>query len=182
MMSISASKNGSAFRRPRKCKMRFATITVGSTLSSCAAWKPNQRGVYRTPANCWRDRDVRSGRRVAGGERGAIASRSEPAALESAGDEEADRLFREVRRLLAGKQYDQVIDRLDVHRPAEWAVSARRAPRGTSPMGQAYLGRGDLAAARECLELLRDAQRRQPLLSQADYAAALSDLYRCCRL
>ncbi len=48
-------------------------------------------------------------------------------------------------------------------------------------LGQAYLGRGNLAAARECLEQLRDAQRQQALLARADYAAALSDLYRCYR-
>ena len=46
-------------------------------------------------------------------------------------------------------------------------------------LGQAYLGRGDLRAARECLEQLRDAQRQQPLLARPDYAASLSDLYRC---
>ena len=40
-------------------------------------------------------------------------------------NEEADQLFREVRRLLAVKKYDQAIDRLDVHRPAEWVVLDR---------------------------------------------------------
>ena len=54
--------------------------------------------------------------------------------------------------------------------------------RGTlRTLGQAYLGRGDLTAARECLEQLRDAQRQQPLMAKADYAAALSDLYKCYR-
>ena len=102
-------------------------------------------------------------------------SRSESATMET------DRLFREVRRLLAGKQYDQAIDRLDVHRPAEWAVLDKAGARTLRTLGQAYLGRGDLTAARECLEQLCDVQRRQPLLTQVDYAAALSDLYRCYR-
>ena len=108
-------------------------------------------------------------------------SRNESAPLRTEADEETARLFREVRRLLAGKKYDQVIDRLDVHRPAEWAVLDRTGARTLRTLGQAYLGRGDLTAARECLEQLRDVQRRQPLLMKADYAAALSDLYRCYR-
>jgi hypothetical protein len=48
-------------------------------------------------------------------------------------------------------------------------------------LGQAYLGRGELAAARDCIEQLRTAQKEQPVLSVADYAAALSDLVRCYR-
>ena len=48
-------------------------------------------------------------------------------------------------------------------------------------LGQAYLGRGDLAAARDCLEQLRTTQREQALLSRPDYAAALSDLFKCYR-
>jgi tetratricopeptide (TPR) repeat protein len=106
-----------------------------------------------------------------------------PAALALTGslNEETDRLFHEVRRLLALKKYDQVIDRLDVHRPAEWAVLNRLGARTLRILGQAYAGRGDLTAARECLEQLRDVQRQQPLLAKADYAAVLSDLYRCYR-
>ena len=109
-------------------------------------------------------------------------SRSESLTMASPpADEDTDRLFREVRRLLAGKQYDQAIDRLDVHRPAEWAVVDRRGARTLRTLGQAYLGRGELTSARECLEQLRDAHRQQPLLAQADYAAALSDLVKCYR-
>jgi len=96
-----------------------------------------------------------------------------------AADEASDQLFREVRRLLGGKQYDRVIDRLDVHRPAEWVAVDRMGARTLRALGQAYLGRGDLREARECLEHLRDAQRQQPLLARPDYAASLSDLYRC---
>ncbi len=96
-------------------------------------------------------------------------------------NEETDRLFREVRRLLAGKKYDQVIDRLDIHRPAEWAVLNRMGARTLRILGHAYVGRGDLTAARECLEQLRDVQRQQPLLAKLDYAAVLSDLYKCYR-
>jgi serine/threonine-protein kinase len=96
-------------------------------------------------------------------------------------DEAADALFREVRRLLAGRSYDQVIDRLDVYRPAEWAVADALGVRTLRALGQAYLGRGDLAEARDCLEQLRTAQKEQGLLPRADYAAALSDLVKCYR-
>jgi eukaryotic-like serine/threonine-protein kinase len=119
----------------------------------------------------------------AGGELAEESGTPTPAPTDSrsTADEEAARLFREVRRLLAGKHYDQVIDRLDVHRPAEWTVLDRTGARTLRTLGQAYLGGGDLTAARECLEQLRDVQRQQPLLTKADYAAALSDLYRCYR-
>jgi serine/threonine-protein kinase len=96
-------------------------------------------------------------------------------------DDAADELFREVRRLMAGRAYEQVIDRLDVHRPAEWAVVDRSGARTLRALGQAYLGRGDLTAARDCLEQLRTAQHEQTHLPRADYAAALSDLVKCYR-
>jgi serine/threonine-protein kinase len=90
-------------------------------------------------------------------------------------------LFREVRRLLAGRAYEQVIDRLDVHRPAEWAVVDVRGARTLRALGQAYLGRSDLRSARECLEQLWTAQRERPVLPKPDFAAALSDLCKCYR-
>jgi serine/threonine-protein kinase len=92
-----------------------------------------------------------------------------------------DELFREVRRLLANRAYDQVIDRVDVHRPAEWAVVDALGARTLRVLGQAYLGRGDWAAARDCLEQLRTTQREQALLPQPDFVAALSDLVKCYR-
>jgi serine/threonine protein kinase len=92
-----------------------------------------------------------------------------------------DTLLREVRQLLARRAYSQVIDRLDVHRPAEWAVIDRAGARTLRALGQAYLGLGDFLAARECLEQLRACQREQPLMSPPDYAAALSDLVKCYR-
>jgi serine/threonine protein kinase len=92
-----------------------------------------------------------------------------------------DSVFREVRRLLARRAFDQVIDRLDVHRPAEWAVVDLAGARTLRALGQAYLGLGDLAAARDCLEQLRTTQREQRLLARPDYAAALSDLFKCYR-
>jgi serine/threonine protein kinase len=98
-----------------------------------------------------------------------------------AGDVSMDVLFRDVRRLLASRAYDEVIDRLDVHRPAEWAVVDLAAARTLRALGQAYLGRGDLPAARECLEQMRSNQREQPLLPRSDYAAALTDLVKCYR-
>lgn len=94
---------------------------------------------------------------------------------------EADELFREVRRLLAGKAFEKVIDRLDVYRPAEWAVVDGTGARALRALGQAYLGRGDLAAARDCLEQLRGVQKEQAILSRQDFAAALSDLVKCYR-
>jgi tetratricopeptide (TPR) repeat protein len=108
---------------------------------------------------------------------------AEPSALAPArpGDEVIEALFREARRLLASRAYDEVIDRLDVYRPAEWAVVDLTGARTLRVLGQAYLGRGDLAQARECLEQLRTTQRQQALLSRADYAAALTDLFKCYR-
>jgi serine/threonine-protein kinase len=102
-----------------------------------------------------------------------------PAPTPAADADEA--LFREVRRLLAGRAYDQVIDRLDVHRPAEWAVVDVRGARTLRALGQAYLGRNDLRSARECLEQLRTAQSERPVLPKSDFAAALSDLCKCYR-
>jgi serine/threonine protein kinase len=96
-------------------------------------------------------------------------------------DEAAEALFREVRKLLAARAYDRVIDRLDIYRPAEWAVLDLMAARTLRSLGQAYLGKGELPQARECLEQLRAGQREKELLPRADYAAALSDLFRCYR-
>jgi serine/threonine-protein kinase len=92
-----------------------------------------------------------------------------------------DDLVREVRRLLAARAYGEVIDRLDVHRPAEWAVLDAAGARVLRALAQAYLGRGDLALARDCLEQLRVAQREHPVLGRLDHAAALSDLLACYR-
>jgi tetratricopeptide (TPR) repeat protein len=86
-----------------------------------------------------------------------------------------------VRRLLAARAYGEVIDRLDVHRPAEWAVLDAAGARVLRALAQAYLGRGDLALARDCLEQLRVAQREHPVLGRLDHAAALSDLLACYR-
>ncbi|MFO0928978.1 MAG: hypothetical protein U0736_18485 [Gemmataceae bacterium] len=58
-----------------------------------------------------------------------------------------------------------MIDRLDVHRPAEWAVLDLRGARTLRALGQAYLGRAELPQAR-CLEQL-------PSSSTAGSAAAL---------
>jgi serine/threonine-protein kinase len=102
-------------------------------------------------------------------------------AVAPAGDEVIEMLFREVRRLLASRAYDEVIDRLDVYRPAEWAVADLTGARALRVLGQAYLGRGDLTQARDCLEQLRTTQRQQTLLSWPDYAAALTDLFKCYR-
>jgi serine/threonine-protein kinase len=92
-----------------------------------------------------------------------------------------DDLFREVRKLLASRAYEKVIDRLDIHRPAEWQVIDLRAARTLRALGQAYLGRGDFSAARDCLEQLRAGQREQIVLARQEHAAALSDLVKCYR-
>lgn len=96
-------------------------------------------------------------------------------------DDAVDTLFREVRRLLAARAYEQVIDRLDVHHPPEWAVLDAMGARTLRALGQAYLGMGNLPAARDCLEQLRATQKEQSLLPRSDYAAALSDLFKCYR-
>jgi serine/threonine protein kinase len=114
-------------------------------------------------------------------EMGSSTPPTSPSVEAAKGADVADALFREVRRLLASKAYEQVIDRLDVHRPAEWAVADLLGARALRALGQAYLGRGDLANARDCLEQLRTTQREQALLPRSDYAAALSDLVKCYR-
>ncbi len=120
------------------------------------------------------------------GERSVATSLPEPLADEHPApprlqDEEAKALFREARQLLAARAYDQVIDRLDIHRPAEWAVLDLLGARTLRILGQAHLGRGDLTQARDCLEQLRHGQRQQQLLPRNEYAASLSDLFRCYR-
>ncbi len=112
---------------------------------------------------------------------GVAALPESPPAPAAPLDAAVEALFRDARRLLASRAYDEVIDRLDVHRPAEWAVVDRLGARTLRVLGQAYLGRGDLAQARDCLEQLRTTQRQQPLLSAPDYAASLTDLFKCYR-
>ncbi len=111
----------------------------------------------------------------------APTAASLPSQLPPATDGEIDALFREVRKLLADKAYDRVIDRLDIHRPAEWAVVNLLGARTLRALGQAYLARSEFREARDCLEQLRTAQKENGLLSKPDYAAALSDLFKCYR-
>jgi tetratricopeptide (TPR) repeat protein len=92
-----------------------------------------------------------------------------------------EELVREVRRLLAQKDYDQAVDKLDVHRPAEWAVLDVAGAGTLRLLAQAFLGRGDVSAARECLEQLCNAQKENAVLPETDYALALTDLIKCYR-
>jgi hypothetical protein len=112
---------------------------------------------------------------------GSAGPVAQPTSTGRAEAEQHDDLFREIRRLLANRAYDEAIDRLDVYRPPEWAVVDGLAARTLRLLGQAYLGRGDLAAARDCLEQLRTAQKEQALLPRTEYSATLSDLVRCYR-
>ncbi len=108
-------------------------------------------------------------------------SRSTPATPRPWDAAQADTLFHEVRRLLAVRAYDEVIAKLEVHRPAEWAAVELPGMRLLRFLGQAFLGKGDLPACRDCLEQLRALQREQPRLPREEYAAALSDLVKCYR-
>jgi hypothetical protein len=92
-----------------------------------------------------------------------------------------DTLLREARRLLASRAFDEVVNRLEVHRPAEWAALDGSGVRLLRLLGQAYLGKGDLRAARDCLEHLRALERERPALPRDELASALSDLYKCYR-
>lgn len=92
-----------------------------------------------------------------------------------------DNLLREVRRLLAGRAFDEVIDKLELHRPAEWAAVDESGTRLIRLLGQAYLGKGDLAAARDCFEHVRALEREKPRLPRDEFAAALSELCKCYR-
>jgi hypothetical protein len=96
-------------------------------------------------------------------------------------DDPADAMIREARRHLARGEARAAIDRLDIHRPAEWAVVDRQGARLLRVLGQAYVRGGDWRSARECLEQLRSVQREQALLAPPHYAAALTDLLRCYR-
>jgi serine/threonine protein kinase len=113
------------------------------------------------------------------GERGGVSLAVEGETTSRS--ETPELLFREVRRLLANRAWEQVIDRLDIHRPPEWAALDQPGARTLRALAQAYLGQGDLPAARDCLEQLRAAQREQKLLSRSEHAAALSDLFKCYR-
>lgn len=90
-------------------------------------------------------------------------------------------LVREARRLLASRSYEEVIRRLEVHRPAEWAVVDETTARLLRLLGQAHLGQKDWMKARDCLEHLRGLQQEKAVLSRNDHAAALSDLCKCYR-
>jgi serine/threonine protein kinase len=131
---------------------------------------------------CEAGKPVTFGEREASSEPGALATGEETPVANAPGSPDAvDELFREVRRLLAARSYEQVIDRLDVHRPPEWAVLDAMGARTLRALGQAYLGLDNLPESRDCLEQLRTAQKEQSLLPRADYAAALSDLVKCYR-
>lgn len=88
-------------------------------------------------------------------------------------------LVRQARRLLARKDYAQVIDLLDVHRPAEWAVIDRQGAQLLRLLGKAYRLQGQLRLACDCLAQLQALQREQPLLTPREYWAALTELYQC---
>lgn len=90
-----------------------------------------------------------------------------------------DTLLREARRLLANRSYEEAATRLEVHRPAEWAAVDGSGARLLRLLGQAYLGKGDLRSARDCLEHLRALERERPQLARDELAAALSDLCKC---
>jgi hypothetical protein len=92
-----------------------------------------------------------------------------------------DTLLREVRRLLANRAFEEAVARLEVHRPAEWAAIDGSGARLLRLLGQAYLGKGDLNAARDCLEHLRALERERAQLSRDELAAALTDLCKCYR-
>jgi serine/threonine protein kinase len=90
---------------------------------------------------------------------------------------EGDELIREGRRLLAAGRFAEAVDLLDVHRPAEWQALDQRGGRILRLLARAYLGWGNLQAARECLEQLRSAG--PGLLPRQEQAAALTDLVKC---
>jgi hypothetical protein len=92
-----------------------------------------------------------------------------------------DNLLREARRLLAARAFAEVVEKLEVHRPAEWAAVDDSGARLLRLLGQAQLGKADLVAARDSLEYLRALQHEKPRLGRDEFAAALSDLCKCYR-
>mgnify|MGYP002625820669 CR=1 FL=1 len=107
-------------------------------------------------------------------ERGATASRLPQ-------QSELDNLLRETRRLLAGKRYQEVITRLEVHRPAEWTGLNDKGAKMLRLLAQAYLGEKRTSEARDCLEHLRAVLSERALLPKSDHSGVLSDLSRCYR-
>jgi 8-oxo-dGTP diphosphatase len=94
-------------------------------------------------------------------------------------DQTRDTLIAGARQLMARGDFKRVVDMLDVHRPAEWAVVDGQGARILRLLGQGYVRQGEWRAGRECLEQLRAVQRERPLLSPLAYAGALTDLLRC---
>jgi serine/threonine-protein kinase len=105
----------------------------------------------------------------------------DPGRMPPPGDDNGEDLVRDARRLLSRRAFADVVDRLDIHRPAEWVTLDLRGARILRLLGQAFIGRGDLRSARECLEQLRSAQQEQGLLSRLEFAAVLTDLLKCHR-
>jgi serine/threonine protein kinase len=103
----------------------------------------------------------------------------EAAPLPAAVSPDHDELVRGVRRLLGRKAYEQVIERLEVHRPAEWATLDGPTARLVRLLARGYQGHGNWADARDCLEQVRDGHKEQPVLGRAEYAAALTELATC---
>lgn len=97
------------------------------------------------------------------------------------GSSPLENVLREARRLLAARSFAEVISRLEVHRPAEWAPLDETGGRLLRLLGQAFLGEQRWRDGCDCLEQLRAAHQQKPILSRNDYAATLSDLSRCYR-
>jgi serine/threonine protein kinase len=98
-----------------------------------------------------------------------------PAALPDFG------LIREARQRLARRDYAGVIDHLDIHRPAEWAVVDVPGARVLRLLGRAYLEKKDYRNAVECFGQLQAVQKEQAILPVVEYLAALTELSDCYR-
>ncbi len=94
-------------------------------------------------------------------------------------EESSDPLVTDARKLLSRKAFAEVIDHLDIHQPAEWAVVDEQGARILRLLGMAYLGKKDFARARDCLVQLRLVQKEKPVLPVEEYLAGLTDLHQC---
>lgn len=92
-----------------------------------------------------------------------------------------DNLIREARRLLANRSYQELIEKLEVHRTAEWIGMDVRGAKLLRLLSQGYLGQQNYSLAKDCLEQLRAEQQERTLLSLNEHAAILSELCRCYR-
>ncbi len=88
-------------------------------------------------------------------------------------------LVKEARQRLSRRDFQGVIDHLDVHRPAEWAVVDLQGAFVLRLLGRAYLEQKEYRNCLECFNQLLEVQKEQGYLSTTEYLAVLTELNDC---